>query len=182
MTPANEKSNPFAGLGREIPVALLKEYFAYRDGRLERIKAYGRMPLGPVHETISEGRGGRPYKTVSINGLHVLLHRLVWCLEEGSWPTHVIDHINNDPLDNRRCNLRPATVQENSRNQDGHKRRASKWKGVYKDRKSKGYFSSIRVGHRNVHLGTFPTELDAAIAYNASAIKNYGEFARLNYV
>jgi hypothetical protein len=43
------------------------------------------------------------------------VHRIVWIAERGVIPDgYVIDHINNDKLDNRLCNLQLLTAAENS--------------------------------------------------------------------
>ena len=59
------------------------------------------------------------YRVVSIrNGetkMQCRVHRIVWIAEHGVIPDgYVIDHINNDKQDNRRCNLQLLTAAENS--------------------------------------------------------------------
>lgn len=63
----------------------------------------------------------RNYRAISINGLHYLAHRIVWLLENKSFPTGFIDHINGDRLDNRIVNLRAATTRQNGQNRKEHR-------------------------------------------------------------
>lgn len=91
------------------------------------------------------------------------------------------DHINGDPLDNRRANLRPCTQQENSFNRRRHKNNRSGFKGVspYKGSKHK-WRAVIHRDGRQVYLGVFPHPVLAAIAYNAAATVLHGPFALVN--
>lgn len=90
--------------------------------------------------------------------------------------TLTVDHINGNGLDNRRSNLRKATVQQNNANRRGF----LKFKGVCEE--GKGFRAQITVNGKSIYLGNFPTEIEAAIAYNTAAYKAFGEFARLNNV
>lgn len=91
----------------------------------------------------------------------------------------VVDHINGDSLDNRRKNLRVCSIKENGRNV---RKKAStyKYKGVYKNQRSNGFFASITVDYKTKYIGFFPTKEEAAKAYNKKAEELFGEYASLN--
>ena len=92
-----------------------------------------------------------------------------------------VDHINGNPSDNRRSNIRLCTPAENKRNRRKPRTaRNSKYKGV-KHRAGR-YESSIGRGKSYRYLGTFDSEIEAAIAYNNKATELYGEFANLNEI
>jgi hypothetical protein len=122
----------------------------------------------------------------TINGKTVMLHRLV----TGTFdPTILIDHRHHDTCDNRKSQLRDATVTTNRRNTRKSKGN-SQYLGVYYDAKRDRYAASIQYNdpgtrrRRNRHLGYFPPtadgEWEAAQAYNTRAKEDYGEFAVLN--
>lgn len=108
------------------------------------------------------------------------MHRMVMGLNKGDGL--VVDHINGDGLDNRKCNLRVVTVKENSVNVAKHRGNNSGYKGVSfrKDRNRwrveirKNYKTVFRAFSRCVHL--------AALKYNENAIRIHGESAWLNKV
>jgi hypothetical protein len=96
-----------------------------------------------------------------------------------------VDHINQNKLDNRRCNLRFCTNAQNKRNQFKRKGVSqSKFKGVYfkKHLKLKPWVAQIRLDGKLIHLGCYAEEWAAAIAYNTAAVFHYGEFACLNQI
>jgi len=102
----------------------------------------------------------------------VRMHRLVM-----RTPNNVeTDHIDGNKLNNQKCNLRICTHAQNARNRKSTK----EFKGVYTFRDK--YQSSIRIDSKPIHLGTFTTAVEAAIAYNKAAIKYHGEFAHLNNI
>lgn len=91
----------------------------------------------------------------------------------------VADHIDNNPLNNRRSNLRLASLSENLQNSKLSNRNKVGFKGVHYHVRDKTYNASIRVKGRLIHLGTFNNPIDAYDAYCEAAIKYFGEFARL---
>lgn len=87
-----------------------------------------------------------------------------------------VDHINGDPLDNRRENLRPASASQNIANGKMRKNNTSGFKGV--NRNGSGWSAKIKVNRKAIYLGTFRTPEEAGAAYEAAAKKHFGEFAR----
>lgn len=93
-----------------------------------------------------------------------------------------VDHINCDPLDNRRSNLRICTRGENAKNREKPRRASSsKYKGVSLHRDSGRWMAFIGLNRRCRYIGSYKTDIDAAMAYDKAAIKIHGEFAKLNF-
>lgn len=69
---------------------------------------------------------GKGYARAKLNGKLILMHRLITEAEEGK----NVDHINGDPSDNRRENLRICTQAENLHNRKKSKNNTSGHKGV----------------------------------------------------
>lgn len=103
----------------------------------------------------------------------IKMHRLIMSAPAGM----VVDHINGDGTDNRRENLRVVSQQKNAWNSRG--KRAGQPKGAYSYAPGR-WKASIRVDGKFIHLGVFGTQQEAAAAYDAAAIKHFGEFARTN--
>ena len=119
-------------------------------------------------------------KSTKINNVYrnIKMHRLI--LRNN---THLhTDHINGDTLDNRRCNLRICTAQQNSCNKPKNITNKSGYKGVFYNKKSKMYVASIKHNYKNQHLGCFYFAKQAAKAYNLAAQRLHGEFANLNKI
>jgi hypothetical protein len=111
-------------------------------------------------------------------GKFQLLHRVILGLSD----RRVMgDHRNGDTLDNRRENLRASTNQQNSQNGVTHSDSTSKFKGVSWDKQRGKWAAGIGISGKRISLGRFDSEHDAARAYDAAALKNFGDFARLNF-
>lgn len=105
----------------------------------------------------------------------IKLHREINRTPEGL----VTDHVNGDRLDNRRSNLRTATLSQNNANSRDRQRK-SKFRGVYWHGQAEKWCAQISVDGRTKHLGMFPTQLQAAMAYNRAARELRPTFARFN--
>lgn len=90
-----------------------------------------------------------------------------------------VDHINGDPLDNRRCNLRIATRSQNMANARAH-RDGSGYKGITFDKRRNKYFARICINYKTRFLGYYDTAEEAAEAYNKAAVNTFGVFSKLN--
>lgn len=117
------------------------------------------------------------YRTICFDYKHYLAHRLAWWFIYEEWPDGNLDHVNGDKLDNRIENLRIASVKQNGGNLVKYADSSSKYKGVgwhSRDKKWRAYIS-------NRHIGYFPSEDEAALAYDKEAKREYGEFAKTNF-
>lgn len=93
----------------------------------------------------------------------------------------MVDHKNNDSLDNRRENLREATRSQNRQNVPKRKGASSRFIGVSYRKEEKRWRARISCKGKRIHLGHFSDEITAAKAYDKAALKYYGEFARINF-
>lgn len=75
----------------------------------------------------------------------------------------VIDHINDNKLDNRLCNLQIVTNRFNSFKTQGSY--SSQYKGVYKNNNAKKWLAQIRIDGVKKHIGYFDNEYEAHLAY-----------------
>lgn len=113
-------------------------------------------------------------------GIVTYLHKLIF----GDVPKgKLIDHIDRNPLNNLRSNLREATSSQNNINKAPYAvfKGTSKYKGVSKT--SHGTFRArIKLNRKQINIGHYKTEIEAAIAYNIKAKELFGEFAYLNQI
>ena len=97
------------------------------------------------------------YLRASVLDLDYMLHRLIWCMETGSFPDGQIDHINGNRSDNRWCNLRLTTNRKNAINKEMHRKGKLPW--AYKE--GRKWKSEVKVDGRSVYLGLFETAVEA---------------------
>lgn len=107
---------------------------------------------------------------------HIRMHRLI----TGAQKDQLVDHINFNGLDNRKENLRFATVAENSHRQVITKGK-SKYRGVCWSKQQTKWIARIRFNNKRIFLGYFDDEIEAAKAYDRASKKYYGSFGFLNY-
>ena len=113
--------------------------------------------------------------TTFADGKSTRLHRYILGRIEAD-----VDHINGDPTDNRRCNLRFATRTQNNQNMRLRSDNSTGYKGVCCHKKTGKYLAYINANGKRIHLGSFTNPEEAAEAYDKAAIYYFGEFAKTN--
>lgn len=95
-----------------------------------------------------------------------------------------VDHINGNPLDNRKVNLRVCTRSENCMNKKTRADSRSGYKGVWLSpdgKRIRAYIAVPGTSGKKIRLGYYNTLEEAARAYDAKAKELFGEFAKLNF-
>lgn len=138
--------------------ARLHDLFEYRNGWLyykndlcdkkgrktkiaKSTKAGGIHPLG--------------YIKMRVDGKMYMAHRIIFKMFNKDYEGATLDHINNNPSDNRIENLRLATREENNRNAVLRKDNKSGVKGVYWNPRDKYWTAAISYNKQRKVLGNF---------------------------
>lgn len=117
------------------------------------------------------------YAMAKVDGRTAYMHRLILGLSGRNTQT---DHINHNGIDNRRCNLRIVTPQQNQQNRQSRKG-TSQFKGVSWHKNAGKWQAHIRFQGKLRHLGLFDVEREAAEVYDGAALMLFGSFACLNF-
>jgi hypothetical protein len=110
----------------------------------------------------------------------IFLHRMIMCAGKDV----EVDHIDGDGLNNTRGNLRLCSHADNIHNSKKIARRnlTSTYKGVSWSQCGRNWKAQIWVGGKNVYLGVFALEIEAAAARDRAARALHGDFVKLNLV
>ena len=102
------------------------------------------------------------------------LHRLILNIKD---PNILVDHINHNGLDNRKCNLRICNNQQNLCNSQIPKNNKSGYKGIYWAKDKNKWAVQVTINNKTKYIGRYKKLEDAIEARNKAAKKYYGEFA-----
>lgn len=128
------------------------------------------------------GRAGphaKKYVMAAIGSPRIYLHRIVMGSPKGAF----VDHIDGDPLNCRRANLRLVTKEQNAQNRRAHRTegRTSKFRGVSWDKKARKWQATIYGGGTLYRLGWFTDDQLAAAVYDDASFVLHGEYGTRNF-
>ena len=146
----------------------LKELLHYSPdtGLFTRLTKVRGSEIGSICNTISN----KGYIHIKLEGKNYRIHRLAMLYVYGSIP-RLVDHIDQNKLNNRIDNLRSATFFQNSSNQCLPKNNTSGHIGVAKV--DNRYQARIKYKGKVRHIGSYLT-IDEAIQARKNAEVKYG--------
>lgn len=158
---------------------LLLSNFEYcpDTGKLYRLSKSRRNP-NPRREVGKTYGSSCKYLQNRFQGKLYCTHTLIFLILHGYRPEQV-DHINGDCLDNRACNLRPATHAENQRNKGLSATNKSGYKGVWFNVRKQRWIAEIWVNKQKHYLGSSANIEEAAALYRAAVFRLHGDFGRV---
>lgn len=155
----------------------LKEQLSYdKDtGIFVRLKSMSnKTRVGDV----AGGKETSGYIRISLFGRTYKAHRLVWLYVYGVMPDGEIDHINLIKDDNRLCNLRQVSMEQNQWNRANRVDNKSGVKGVHFCKTWKKWIAACRVNGVRHHIGRFDDLKEAEVAVVSFRRTHHGEYAR----
>lgn len=162
----------------EITQNCLYETFSYKkEGFLVWSVNKAPKKIGDVAGTIQTNKNGKKYKKITLNRKCYLEHRLIFLFHHGYLPEQ-IDHIDGNGLNNKIENLREATSKQNARNRKIPSNNKSGHTGVCWDKKTKKWFSYIRVDGFSKTLGRFVNIEDAIQTRKKFESIYFGDYVR----
>ena len=108
-------------------------------------------------------------------------HRFILGLyENDSFDDFVVDHINHNPLDNRKSNLRICKQIDNTHNSKIRRNNTSGVTGVQWMKDKNKWRASIEINNQKKYLGDFENIQDAIDARREAEEKYFGEYSYSN--
>ncbi|MGH2478191.1 MAG: HNH endonuclease [Ktedonobacteraceae bacterium] len=140
------------------------------------------IDLSEVTWCLDNSRG--KYPIGRYNGPIVKLHRIVAerMIGKPIPKDMVVDHIDGDPLNCHRDNLRIATPRQNMQNRKHHQNSKHAYKGIMVNGSGHHWFARIMHHGKYQLFGPYDTPLEAAKMYDIKAKEYFGEYARINGV
>lgn len=94
----------------------------------------------------------------------------------------VTDHINGDKLDNRKENLRTATVSQNGINYGRKRGSTNPYRGVSKFLGGNLWRARVQFKGTGITIGYFKTPEEAKMVYDCVAEQLFGDFYSAGYI
>lgn len=162
-----------------ISIETLREWIDYdpNTGELTWLKSpHHLVKKGDVAGSYEK----RGYKVIQVQKRSIKGHRAAWAITHGYFPTMEIDHIDNNPSNNRIENLREVDRSKNQMNTKNAKNNSSGIKGVSYCNPKKKWIAAISINKKKICIGHFDSFEDAVQARKDKEKEIHGEYAFKN--
>lgn len=142
---------------------------------IRRVSTSNRVKVGDVAGNHSPDG----YRYIHVDSVRYKAHRLAYVIYHGEFLSSMhIDHVNGKTDDNRKSNLRLATVKQNLENTGKPKNNTSGFKGVSFNKPTKKWMAYIKNHGKRIYLGLYLTPDLAFAAYCEAADKFFTHHQR----
>lgn len=151
----------------------LKEIFEYKNGNLFwKLQKSNRVKTGDKCGSINSSG----YLNAKLDGKKYLIHRLIFLYHHGFLPK-IVDHIDNNILNNKIENLREANDSQSASNIKMPKTNSSGIKGISFDKKTKKWHVQLSVNNKKMYFGQYFDKNVAKFVSDTMRYKYHKEFA-----
>lgn len=105
---------------------------------------------------------------------NIYMHRAIMDAQPGEY----VDHVDGNPLNNQRDNLRPSTKSQNAMNTGRRSQNTSGLRGVSWHKAKQKWRARIQVECKAIHLGYFDSLEEASTCHEAAREKHFGQYNR----
>ena len=160
-----------------ITKELALQAFNYIDGNLyHKVDNNNQIKIGDL----AGGINSTGYREVRLRGgKKYLVHRVVFLMHHGFLPDYV-DHIDNDPLNNKIENLRECTFSQNRCNTPKYKNNTSGEKGVTWNKPNEKWYARVQYLGKRIYVGNYLKLEDAINAVRQKRNEVHGTFTNNN--
>lgn len=132
------------------------------------------VQFGPGYADGGRFVAARKAKQADGKRTNIYMHRVIMDAQPGE----EVDHIDVDPLNNQRDNLRIVTRSQNCMNKGSQSNNTSGRRGVSWDKASQKWRAGIKVNGEPIFLGHFDSLEEASTCHEAAREKHFGQHNR----
>lgn len=117
------------------------------------------------------------YRRIQIDGENILEHIVIWLMVYGELPSHEVDHENRVRDDNRKMNLREASISQNRANAKMRSDNTTGQRGVVYHKQTGRFNARIEIDGMRKSLGLYETAKEAGDVARLARLNAFGRYA-----
>lgn len=161
-----------------ISKGIYSEIIIYNKDKSERCRAViDTEDIPKINNTVwSLASGGYIRTKYKNSGKSTCLHRVIMGIENKGLEI-LVDHINMNKLDNRKCNLRVVNKSQNSMNRTTPSNNTYSFRGISYDKRRNKFRAYIKINGKQISLGYYNSFGNAKKARLKGEYKYFKEYS-----